>query len=326
MENKSLKAFILIISLLVILLISFAHPFVSADTPLFPHNFYGKLSINGNPAPIGTHIKGMIGGVDKTFEGPYATDMSGQYGSKAFGNKFKVLGDSNGEEIIFSVEVSPGVYVDADQTALFYSGGDTELNLTVTYGVPTTSTTTTSTTSSSTTSSTTSSTSTSTSTTSTSLSSTTSTSSTSTSSTSTTSTTTTTTSTPTTIPCINITDMKVLNRTFDEVTKIVPGTMYHIRVSNKNTCVDPITSMQIIEVGKQSSPLTLINIGTLTSIIAPGSTSVVTIGFVLPNDLNAGDTFNATAFNWNRWIDQPSPPPFEILSETKSVTFQAAVD
>jgi hypothetical protein len=119
--------------------------------------------------------------------------------------------------------------------------------------------------------------------------------------------------------CINITGIRVLNATFHEVTTISPGAMYNIEVQNKNICGDPVTSMQIIQVLRGLTP---INIGTVTSTISPGTTSTVSVGFVLPSNAYSSETFKADAFNWNHWIDQ-NPGTFEILSEPGSIVFQA---
>ncbi len=119
--------------------------------------------------------------------------------------------------------------------------------------------------------------------------------------------------------CILITEARLLNSSFHEVTEIKPGAMYHIEVHNRNICEDPITSMQIIQVSRGLTP---INIGTVTSTINSEAISVVTVGFVLPANAYSGETFTADIFNWNHWIDQ-NPSTFEILSEPESIVFQA---
>lgn len=123
--------------------------------------------------------------------------------------------------------------------------------------------------------------------------------------------------------CIVITDMRLYDFEFNEVTEIVPETMYNVEVTNENTCEGSVTSMQIVQVlqkvGESQLP---INLGTVKSTILPQSTSVVTVGFVLP-DVEGGTQFTAKAFNWNHWISQ-DPGTFEILSNPASLEFSAA--
>jgi hypothetical protein len=125
--------------------------------------------------------------------------------------------------------------------------------------------------------------------------------------------------------CLQITGMRLLDQNFEEIQSAVPGTMYNIEVSNSNTCEDPVTSMQIVQVTEivQGTPMPVSSIGTVKSAIQPGTTSVITSGFILPSDAQSGDHFRASAFNWNKWI-YPVDPAFTILSEPGSLDFQAA--
>ncbi len=113
--------------------------------------------------------------------------------------------------------------------------------------------------------------------------------------------------------------MRILDQDFQEVTAITPGTMYNVEVSNFNNCTDPVQSMQIIQVSEDTGggqePM---NIGTLLSTIQPGETSVITAGFVLPQDAASGTQYIAEAFNWVSWESM------QPLSTPESSNFEAA--
>jgi len=96
-----------------------------ADTPALPHAFYGTLTIEGSPAPIGTVVTAKVGGVQC---GSITTTVAGQYGgSGAFDPKLTVTGDiATGATISFFVGG-----IDTLQTYPFSPGGVTELNLSV---------------------------------------------------------------------------------------------------------------------------------------------------------------------------------------------------
>jgi len=104
------------------LLVSLAVP-VSA-VPI-PHSFYGTLTIVGDlPAPPETEVTAVVEGGG----GSYTTSVEGQYGSAT--NPF--------DKLVVSGEIEGGALIEfyvngakADQTATFFSGRVTELNLTV---------------------------------------------------------------------------------------------------------------------------------------------------------------------------------------------------
>jgi len=125
--------------------------------------------------------------------------------------------------------------------------------------------------------------------------------------------------TPQTEYCLLITNMAVLNATFDEDSTIPAGTMFNIEMSTYNRCGTAISTMQIVQVLKGAMPA---NLGTVTSTIEPAETSTITIGFIMPPGTAPGTGFTANGFNWNHWIDQ-SPGTFEILSDTSQVGFQS---
>ena len=97
-----------------------------ADIPTMPHAFYGTLTINGSPAPVGTVVTAKVGDVEC---GSITTTVAGQYGgSGAFDEKLCVTGEiATGATINFYAGGSQ-----AAETYAFSPGAVTELNLTVT--------------------------------------------------------------------------------------------------------------------------------------------------------------------------------------------------
>ncbi len=117
--------------------------------------------------------------------------------------------------------------------------------------------------------------------------------------------------------CIIIANVQILNSTFNETASVGKGKFYNVKVSNTNVCSDPVETMQIVQIMKGTLP---INLGTVTSTIAPGTTSYITLGFTMPQSADTG-AYNANAFNWNHWIDQ-DPSSFKILSKSITKEFQ----
>ncbi|MBI2052347.1 MAG: hypothetical protein HYT38_01540 [Candidatus Sungbacteria bacterium] len=99
---------------------------VFAQVPQLPHIFYGDITINGSPAPVGTVIVAKIGGVEK---GRIVTTQSGKYGGPGvYDSKLLVQGDITGSpEITFTVTGVP-----ATSTVSFESGKVEQLNLSFT--------------------------------------------------------------------------------------------------------------------------------------------------------------------------------------------------
>jgi len=95
-----------------------------------PHAFYGTVTINDDPAPVGTQVEARGEGVITRIEGnPVVTTEVGQYGSAdPLGAKMIVWGDiPDGTTLTFYVnEVSTG------QTLPWHSGDVTQLDLAVT--------------------------------------------------------------------------------------------------------------------------------------------------------------------------------------------------
>ena len=119
--------------------------------------------------------------------------------------------------------------------------------------------------------------------------------------------------------CLVITNMRVLNATFDQDSTIPAGTMFNIEMSTYNSCDAPVSTLQIVQVLKGAMP---VNLGTVAATIPAAETSTITVGFIMPNGTSPGTGFTAKGFNWNHWIDQ-SPGTFQILSDTSQVGFQS---
>jgi len=99
-----------------------------ADIPTIPHAFYGTLTINSSPAPVGTVVKAKVGGVEC---GSITTTVAGQYGgSGAFDPKFTVSGEiETGATIKFYIN---DFYTGEAYDYAFSPGAVTEHNLAVT--------------------------------------------------------------------------------------------------------------------------------------------------------------------------------------------------
>jgi len=98
-------------------------------------SFYGTLTIDGSPAPAGTSVEARCEGVIAEVTGnPVVTTVSGTYGSSDPdpSAKFFIQGPiADDEEIKFYVND-----YEADQTAQWTAGVQTELNLTLTTPAP----------------------------------------------------------------------------------------------------------------------------------------------------------------------------------------------
>jgi len=105
-------------------------------TPALPHAFYGSVTINGSPAPIGTSVEARGTGVRTGIEGnPIKVTEAGKYGGPdGLDPKLAVQGDLllEGATITFYVKgVSTG------QTDTFVAGGGpTQIDLSVTIAAP----------------------------------------------------------------------------------------------------------------------------------------------------------------------------------------------
>jgi len=112
---------------LAFLLMLGATPVYADGVPPLPHAFYGDVTINGSPAPIGTTVEARGSGVLTGIEGnPITTTERGKYGSpNPLEPRLIVQGDiQDGAALTFYVNgVSTG------QTAEWHSGETTEFNL-----------------------------------------------------------------------------------------------------------------------------------------------------------------------------------------------------
>lgn len=81
-----------------------------ADMPVFPMAFYGKVTINGAPAPIGTTVHASYG---NTIMGSTTVNAVGVYG----------VADSTGQKLL--VGSGGGVITFSFQSAIFNNGAET---------------------------------------------------------------------------------------------------------------------------------------------------------------------------------------------------------
>jgi len=120
---------------LALLLVLSAIPVYAQGIPPLPHAFYGSVTIDGSPAPVGTEVEARGTGVSTGIaDNPTITTVSGVYGtSNPFEHRLIVQGDiDDGATLTFYVNgVSTG------QTAEWHSGETTELGLSVTIRAPT---------------------------------------------------------------------------------------------------------------------------------------------------------------------------------------------
>lgn len=95
-------------------------------TPVWPHEFYGGVTIAGSPAPAGTVITATIGGTEC---GSVQTVEAGRYGSpdESLGTRLDVTATADQAEATITFYVNG---VAAQETATFASGATTALDLT----------------------------------------------------------------------------------------------------------------------------------------------------------------------------------------------------
>jgi len=115
------------LSLLAVNLGFFSLPPLSVNGDITqPEEFYGDITLNGNPAPSGTAIVARINGVER---GSLTTTVTGEYGgSGTFDTRLVVSGEESekNDEITFWVGDSR-----ADQTAIYEPGLSKNLDLSV---------------------------------------------------------------------------------------------------------------------------------------------------------------------------------------------------
>jgi hypothetical protein len=100
--------------------------------PVLPAEYYGTVTINGNPAPAGTVVTAVI---NNQVAGSITTTNSGIYGGAGtFAQRLVVAGTENGQTIQFQINGRK-----AAQTSTFQSGGTNPLfSLSVEYSPGTT--------------------------------------------------------------------------------------------------------------------------------------------------------------------------------------------
>lgn len=122
--------------LLTLLLVAGCIPAVMA-APALPCEFYGDISVNGNPAPVGTVITATIGDAER---GRLVTSAEGMYGSTdAFGDRLLVQA-AEGEDAAAITFLVNGVAF--SQTALYAPGAMIRMDLAVEVAEPDTTVTT----------------------------------------------------------------------------------------------------------------------------------------------------------------------------------------
>jgi len=107
-------------------------PVYANGIPPLPHFFYGSVTVNGDPAGVGTKVEARGTGVAIGVDGnPVTVTSAGIYGtSNPFEPRLIVQGDiDEGATITFYISGAP-----ADQTAAWHSGETTRLNLSIGVG------------------------------------------------------------------------------------------------------------------------------------------------------------------------------------------------
>ena len=110
-----------------------------ADMPTLPHQFWGTVSIEGEPAGAGVTVSAEIGGVTFTCESG-VTDAQGRYGMDP-DDPFYVPSDNpetpakdggvNGDEVIFKVNNVVATKTVLRGPSTFEAGGASEVNLSI---------------------------------------------------------------------------------------------------------------------------------------------------------------------------------------------------
>lgn len=125
-----MKAKMVTFIILAVLLALATTPVYADTAPVLPHAFYGKLNINGSPAPVGTQVEVKGEGVQTGIgNNPIEVTVEGEYGSaEPLEPKLIVQGNiAEGATVAFYVNgVSTG------QTAAWHSGEVTELDVNAT--------------------------------------------------------------------------------------------------------------------------------------------------------------------------------------------------
>lgn len=118
--------------LVVLLLLSMLMPIASAGPPSLPARYYGDITVNNDPAEIGTVI---IAKINEDERGRFTTTSSGKYGNEEPSNpdQFNVTGDEYTETdaIVTFYIMFYGSEIPAEETAVTWKAGDVkEMDLT----------------------------------------------------------------------------------------------------------------------------------------------------------------------------------------------------
>ena len=124
-----MKAKIVALLAVALLILAWSVPVYADGVPPLPHSFYGTLTVNSSPAPIGTRVEARGTGVTTGTGNPLTTTEVGKYGSATSPWLDLIVQGfiTDGATLTFYVNG-----VAAAQTAAWHSGETTQLNLTVT--------------------------------------------------------------------------------------------------------------------------------------------------------------------------------------------------
>jgi PKD repeat protein len=124
LDNRVKKVFICL------LLLSSISGIASA-TPVLPSEFYGEITINDEPAPVGTVVTAYIRSIER---GKIITSQSGIYGgSEIFDQRLQVKGEEGDEGVVISFQING---VDAAERSVFQAGESRKLDLTISIDEP----------------------------------------------------------------------------------------------------------------------------------------------------------------------------------------------
>lgn len=102
------------------------------SVPLLPDEFRGSVTINGNPAPVGTVLTALI---NEEVRGTVTTTETGMYGGLELDDRRLIVTGYNGE-VGTTITFRVGGHT-AKETAIFRPGETQRLDLSVTYTTPT---------------------------------------------------------------------------------------------------------------------------------------------------------------------------------------------
>ena len=126
MKGYNILYVILIISFLMVLSIVSVEAQERGQAPILPCTFYGNVTIDGKPAPVGTEL---IVTIDNKNRGNITVIEAGRYGvASGFGSKLVVIGTAEDQNKIISFYVDG---VQAEEKAIWHSGGVNDLDISV---------------------------------------------------------------------------------------------------------------------------------------------------------------------------------------------------